>query len=230
MLKTVIQFFSFHFSFLQLDHYSFILKFFGYFRRTHHCYIYWCHGCYYYDGWRIYTVYYWTDQSWRIWSSAEEVHGGDSRNNISTTRKHDLWVSKRRRLSHLQRSGRWLPLVRHHDENISRSCLVLVRQPSRLLLPKLWYQILIHLVSFLCYNFFLFTFQSINKENNFKVLKLIPKVLVQRALAAKNINHAKAACIFAGYMKLMPLFIIVWPGMISRALYPGIKSIIIKCN
>ena len=44
---------------------------------------------------------------------------------------------------------------------------------------------------------------------------------MQRALAAKNINHARAACIFAGYMKLMPLFIIVWPGMISRALYPG---------
>ncbi|KAL3880719.1 hypothetical protein ACJMK2_032937 [Sinanodonta woodiana] len=38
-------------------------------------------------------------------------------------------------------------------------------------------------------------------------------------LSAKNIGHAKGATIVAGYLKLLPLFIIVIPGMISRVLY-----------
>jgi uncharacterized sodium:solute symporter family permease YidK len=42
---------------------------------------------------------------------------------------------------------------------------------------------------------------------------------VQRALAAKNLTHAKAGCIFAGYLKLLPLFMIILPGMISRILF-----------
>ena len=46
------------------------------------------------------------------------------------------------------------------------------------------------------------------------------QVLVQRALAAKNITHAKAGSILASYLKLTPLLIMVLPGMISRALYP----------
>ncbi|XP_064616369.1 sodium/glucose cotransporter 4-like [Liolophura sinensis] len=45
------------------------------------------------------------------------------------------------------------------------------------------------------------------------------QVLVQRSLAAKNLNHAKAGSILAGYMKILPIFLMVWPGMISRALY-----------
>ena len=47
------------------------------------------------------------------------------------------------------------------------------------------------------------------------------QVLVQRALAAKNITHARAGTILAGYLKLTPMFIMVWPGMISRVLFPG---------
>lgn len=46
------------------------------------------------------------------------------------------------------------------------------------------------------------------------------QVLVQRALAAKNITHARAGTILAGYLKLTPMVIMVLPGMISRALYP----------
>ena len=38
------------------------------------------------------------------------------------------------------------------------------------------------------------------------------QVIVQRVLAAKNITHAKAGCIFAGYLKLLPLFMIIFPG------------------
>ena len=47
------------------------------------------------------------------------------------------------------------------------------------------------------------------------------QVNVQRALAAKNISHARGATITAGYLKILPLFIIILPGMISRVLYTG---------
>lgn len=46
------------------------------------------------------------------------------------------------------------------------------------------------------------------------------QVIVQRTLAAKNLSHAKGGAILAGYLKILPLFIMIWPGMISRALYP----------
>ncbi|XP_007904148.1 sodium/myo-inositol cotransporter [Callorhinchus milii] len=45
------------------------------------------------------------------------------------------------------------------------------------------------------------------------------QVIVQRVLAAKNIAHAKGATLMAGFLKLLPLFIIVVPGMISRILF-----------
>ena len=46
------------------------------------------------------------------------------------------------------------------------------------------------------------------------------QVIVQRCLAAKNQMHAKGACIFASYLKISSIFIMVMPGMISRILYP----------
>jgi len=46
------------------------------------------------------------------------------------------------------------------------------------------------------------------------------QVIVQRALASKDMSHAKGACIFAGYLKLLPLFIMVLPGMAARVLFP----------
>ncbi|XP_064649612.1 sodium/mannose cotransporter SLC5A10-like [Lineus longissimus] len=46
------------------------------------------------------------------------------------------------------------------------------------------------------------------------------QVMVQRVLAAKDISHAKGGAILAGYLKLLPLWLIIMPGMISRALYP----------
>nr|XP_056714118.1 sodium/myo-inositol cotransporter [Euleptes europaea] len=45
------------------------------------------------------------------------------------------------------------------------------------------------------------------------------QVIVQRVLAAKNIAHAKGATLMAGFLKLLPMFIIVIPGMISRILF-----------
>ncbi|XP_070554554.1 sodium/glucose cotransporter 4-like [Ptychodera flava] len=45
------------------------------------------------------------------------------------------------------------------------------------------------------------------------------QVIVQRCLAAKNISHATAGTTVAGWLKMMAMFIMVWPGMISRILY-----------
>lgn len=47
------------------------------------------------------------------------------------------------------------------------------------------------------------------------------QMLVQRTLAAKDINHAKGGAILACYLKLLPMYIIIFPGMISRVLYPN---------
>ncbi|XP_030623253.1 sodium/glucose cotransporter 1 isoform X2 [Chanos chanos] len=46
------------------------------------------------------------------------------------------------------------------------------------------------------------------------------QVIVQRCLSAKSMSHVKAGCILCGYLKLLPMFLMVFPGMISRVLYP----------
>ena len=52
------------------------------------------------------------------------------------------------------------------------------------------------------------------------IKSLIIQVIVQRTLAAKNISHAKAGCVMAATLKLLPLFTLVMPGMVARVLYP----------
>jgi uncharacterized sodium:solute symporter family permease YidK len=64
------------------------------------------------------------------------------------------------------------------------------------------------------------------------------QVIVQRTLAAKNITHARAGCLFAGLLKFLPLFLMIFPGqsfcsilltrherfisgMVARILFPG---------
>lgn len=42
--------------------------------------------------------------------------------------------------------------------------------------------------------------------------------IVQRTLSAKNIDHARRGAIFGGFLKLLPLFIFVLPGVIAYAL------------
>lgn len=44
-------------------------------------------------------------------------------------------------------------------------------------------------------------------------------MMVQRTLAAKSLSHAQGGTLLAGYIKILPLFMMVIPGMISRALY-----------
>ncbi|XP_077189929.1 sodium/glucose cotransporter 4 isoform X2 [Paroedura picta] len=46
------------------------------------------------------------------------------------------------------------------------------------------------------------------------------QVIVQRSLSAKNLSHAKGGSVLGGYLKIFPMFFIVMPGMISRALFP----------
>ncbi|XP_008288233.1 sodium/glucose cotransporter 1 isoform X1 [Stegastes partitus] len=50
------------------------------------------------------------------------------------------------------------------------------------------------------------------------------QVIVQRCLSAKNLSHVKAGCILCGYLKLLPMFLMVFPGMISRILYPDVVA------
>lgn len=52
------------------------------------------------------------------------------------------------------------------------------------------------------------------------------QVIVQRALAARSLAHAQAATLLAGFLKFSPLFLIIFPGMISRVLYPEL----VACN
>ncbi|XP_062854490.1 sodium/glucose cotransporter 4 isoform X1 [Trichomycterus rosablanca] len=48
------------------------------------------------------------------------------------------------------------------------------------------------------------------------------QVIVQRSLSAKNLSHAKGGSVLGGYLKILPMFFIVLPGMISRTLYPDV--------
>ncbi|XP_021061015.1 solute carrier family 5 member 4A isoform X1 [Mus pahari] len=55
----------------------------------------------------------------------------------------------------------------------------------------------------------------------------INQVIVQRCLCGKNMSHVKAACILCGYLKLLPLFFMVMPGMISRILYTDMVACVV---
>ncbi|KPP72767.1 hypothetical protein Z043_108207 [Scleropages formosus] len=39
-------------------------------------------------------------------------------------------------------------------------------------------------------------------------------------MSAKNLSHAKGGSVLGGYLKMLPMFFVVMPGMISRALFP----------
>jgi SSS family solute:Na+ symporter len=50
------------------------------------------------------------------------------------------------------------------------------------------------------------------------------QVIVQRVLSAKSEAHARGGAIFSGFLKILPVFILVLPGMIARVLYPDIQG------
>jgi len=49
------------------------------------------------------------------------------------------------------------------------------------------------------------------------------QMIVQRTLATKHVEAARRATIFAGFLKLLPVFILVMPGLAGALLYPNIK-------
>ncbi len=46
------------------------------------------------------------------------------------------------------------------------------------------------------------------------------QVIVQRVLSAKDVANAKAGTVLAGFLKILPVFMLIVPGMVARALYP----------
>ena len=46
--------------------------------------------------------------------------------------------------------------------------------------------------------------------------------LVQRSMSTKNFTQTKAGTVLASYLKVLPLLLMIYPGMISRALWPGV--------
>ncbi|KAM9747817.1 solute carrier family 5 member 4 isoform 2-T2 [Dama dama] len=54
------------------------------------------------------------------------------------------------------------------------------------------------------------------------------QVIVQRCLSGKDMSHVKAACIMCGYLKLLPMFLMVMPGMISRILFTGLRGLMLS--
>jgi SSS family solute:Na+ symporter len=48
--------------------------------------------------------------------------------------------------------------------------------------------------------------------------------IVQRVLAARNVTEARRGTIFAGYLKILPVFIFVLPGIIAAALFSDIRG------
>ncbi|XP_077016538.1 solute carrier family 5 member 4-like isoform X2 [Tamandua tetradactyla] len=54
------------------------------------------------------------------------------------------------------------------------------------------------------------------------------QVTVQRGLLGKDMSHVKVACIMCGYLKLLPMFIMVMPGMVSRILYTGLRGLMLS--
>jgi len=49
------------------------------------------------------------------------------------------------------------------------------------------------------------------------------QMIVQRTLAAKGIDVAQKATIFAGWLKILPVFILVLPGLAGAILYPDVE-------
>jgi transporter, SSS family len=48
--------------------------------------------------------------------------------------------------------------------------------------------------------------------------------IVQRVLAARNVQEARRGTIFAGFLKILPVFIFVLPGIIAAALYADVRG------
>jgi SSS family solute:Na+ symporter len=50
------------------------------------------------------------------------------------------------------------------------------------------------------------------------------QMIVQRVLGAKSEAHARGGALLCGLLKILPVFVLVLPGLIARALYPTING------
>ena len=50
------------------------------------------------------------------------------------------------------------------------------------------------------------------------------QMIVQRVLGAKNEANARGGALLCGLLKILPVFVLVLPGLIARALYPDISG------
>ena len=50
------------------------------------------------------------------------------------------------------------------------------------------------------------------------------QVIVQRVLSARGEGHARGGALFCGLLKILPVFILVLPGLIARTLYPDVRG------
>ncbi|KAM9211246.1 LOW QUALITY PROTEIN: sodium/glucose cotransporter 2-like [Leptosomus discolor] len=48
------------------------------------------------------------------------------------------------------------------------------------------------------------------------------QVIVQRCLAGRSLTHVRAGCVVCGYLKVLPMFLMVLPGMAARILFPDV--------
>ncbi len=48
--------------------------------------------------------------------------------------------------------------------------------------------------------------------------------IVQRVLSARGLEQARSGAILAGYLKILPVFILVLPGVIAHVLYPDVSG------
>ena len=50
------------------------------------------------------------------------------------------------------------------------------------------------------------------------------QTLVQRVLSARNVNEGRKGVMFCGFLTVLTLFIIIFPGVIARLFFPGIEN------
>uniref|UniRef100_A0A8V0X3J2 Sodium/glucose cotransporter 2 n=1 Tax=Gallus gallus TaxID=9031 RepID=A0A8V0X3J2_CHICK len=50
------------------------------------------------------------------------------------------------------------------------------------------------------------------------------QVIVQRCLAGRSLTHVRGGCVLCGYLKVLPMFLMVLPGMAARLLYPEVVA------
>jgi solute:Na+ symporter, SSS family len=49
-------------------------------------------------------------------------------------------------------------------------------------------------------------------------------IVVQRVLAAKNLNHGRWGALFAGFMQLPWLILLIFPGILARGIFPDLED------